>query len=133
MSLSELSSLPRPADTLREAVLRHLRYTLVRGTTNVAPAEFLVPLSLAIRDVIVDRMIDTEKRYTNAQAKRLYYLSMEFLMGRSLGDNLVNLRMVELAREALASLGVNLEDVLESELDAGLGNGGLGRLAACFL
>ena len=133
MSLSDLSSLPRPADTLREAVLRHLRYTLVRGTTNVAPAEFLVPLSLAVRDVIVDRMIDTEKRYTNAQAKRLYYLSMEFLMGRSLGDNLVNLRMVELAREALASLGVNLEDVLESELDAGLGNGGLGRLAACFL
>jgi glycogen phosphorylase len=133
MASYDVLSQLRPTDALRETVLRHLRYTLVRPTHNVTPSELLVPLSLAVRDFIVDRMIDTEKRYTNAQTKRLYYLSMEFLMGRSLGDNLVNLRMMELAREALASLGINLEDVLESELDAGLGNGGLGRLAACFL
>ncbi len=86
-----------------------------------------------MRDRIVDRMLETESRFRHRDAKRLYYLSMEFLMGRSLGDNLSNLRIEELCREVLAGFGVDLDDVLESESDAGLGNGGLGRLAACFL
>jgi starch phosphorylase len=78
-------------------------------------------------------MLETESRFRHKDAKRLYYLSMEFLMGRSLGDNLSNLRIEELCRGVLAGLGVSLDEVLESESDAGLGNGGLGRLAACFL
>ena len=78
-------------------------------------------------------MLETESRYRHKDSKRLYYLSMEFLMGRSLGDNLSNLRVEELCREVLASFGVSLDEVLDSENDAGLGNGGLGRLAACFL
>ncbi len=118
---------------LREAILRHVRYTLVRPTSELKAADYLKPVSLAIRDRIVDRMLETESRFRHKDVKRLYYLSMEFLMGRSLGDNLSNLRIEELCREVLAGFGIDLDDVLESESDAGLGNGGLGRLAACFL
>ncbi len=123
----------RTAELLREAILRHVRYTLVRPTSELKAADYLKPVSLAIRDRIVDRMLETESRFRHKDVKRLYYLSMEFLMGRSLGDNLSNLRIEELCREVLAGFGVDLDDVLESESDAGLGNGGLGRLAACFL
>jgi len=123
----------RTAEMLREAILRHVRYTLVRPTSELQPVDYLKPVSLAIRDRIVDRMLETEARFRHKDAKRLYYLSMEFLMGRSLGDNLSNLRIEELCREVLGGFGVSLDEVLESESDAGLGNGGLGRLAACFL
>jgi glycogen phosphorylase len=123
----------RTAEMLRESILRHVRYTLVRPTSELKPVDYLKPVSLAIRDRIVDRMLETESRFRDKHAKRLYYLSMEFLMGRSLGDNLSNLRLEELCREVLAAFGIDLEDVLDSESDAGLGNGGLGRLAACFL
>ena len=118
---------------LRDAILNHIQYTLVRPISELKPVDYLKPVSLAIRDRIVDRMLETESRYRHNDAKRLYYLSMEFLMGRSLGDNLSNLRIEELCRDVLAGLGVSLDEVLDSESDAGLGNGGLGRLAACFL
>ena len=133
MSSPEFLSQVRPAEVLREAILRHVRYTLVRPTSELKPADYLKPVSLAIRDRIVDRMLETESRYRHKDSKKLYYLSMEFLMGRSLGDNLSNLRFEEPCREVLASFGVSLDEVLDSEADAGLGNGGLGRLAACFL
>jgi starch phosphorylase len=133
MSSPEFLSQVRPAEVLREAILRHVRYTLVRPTSELTPADYLKPVSLAIRDRIVDRMMETESRYRHKDSKRLYYLSMEFLMGRSLGDNLSNLRLEELCSEVLAGFGVSLDAVLDSENDAGLGNGGLGRLAACFL
>ncbi len=133
MSSPEFLSQARPAEVLREAILRHVRYTLVRPTLGLSPADYLKPVSLAIRDRIVERMLETESRYRHKDPKRLYYLSMEFLMGRSLGDNISNLRLEELCREVLAGFGVSLDEVLESENDAGLGNGGLGRLAACFL
>ena len=78
-------------------------------------------------------LLDTGERYRRADAKHLYYLSMEFLMGRLLGDTLCNMRMNEVLESVLADFGVRLDAVLESEPDAGLGNGGLGRLAACFI
>ncbi len=133
MSGSNFLSQVRPADVLRDAIEFHLRYTFIRGGESVIPAEMLAPLSLAIRDQLVDRMLETEQRYRQTDAKRLYYLSMEFLMGRLLGDTMCNLRLHELTREVLAERKINLDDVLETEPDAGLGNGGLGRLAACFL
>ena len=123
----------RPAEVLRDAILNHVQYTLVRPTSELKPIDYLKPVSLAIRDRIVDCMLETESRFRHNDAKRLYYLSMEFLMGRSLGDNISNLRIEELCRGVLAGLGVSLDEVLDSESDAGLGNGGLGRLAACFL
>lgn len=133
MSSPEFLSQARPAEVLREAILRHVRYTLVRPTSELKSGDYLKPVSLAIRDRIVDRMLETESRYRHKDCKRLYYLSMEFLMGRSLGDNVSNLRVEELCREVLAGFGVSLDEVLDNENDAGLGNGGLGRLAACFL
>jgi glycogen phosphorylase len=122
-----------PGEMLRAAILNHVQYTLVRPTSELKPVDYLKPVSLAIRDRIVDCMLETESRFRHSDAKRLYYLSMEFLMGRSLGDNISNLRIEELCRGVLAGLGVSLDEVLDSESDAGLGNGGLGRLAACFL
>ncbi len=133
MASSKPPSHVRPAELLRESIYRHIRYTLVRDVRDLKPAELLTPVSLAIRDRIVDHMLETEDRVRSADAKRLYYLSMEFLMGRALSDNLNNLGEFDLCRQVLAGMGVSLDDVLESELDAGLGNGGLGRLAACFL
>ncbi len=121
MSTPDFLVQARPAEVLREAILRHVRYTLVRPTLDLKAADYLKPLSLAIRDRIVDRMMETEARYRHKDAKRLYYLSMEFLMGRSLGDNLSNLRLEELCREVLAGFGMSLDDVLDSEADAGLG------------
>ncbi len=121
------------AEKLREGIERHVRYTLVRSLDHLTPAELLVPVSLAVRDLFVDQMLETSQRYQKADAKHLYYLSMEFLMGRLLGDTACNMRLTEVLDGVLEEFGVRLEQVLESEADAGLGNGGLGRLAACFL
>ncbi len=133
MSPSNFDSTAAIARTLREGIERHVRYTLVRPLDHLTPAELLIPVSLAVRDLFVDRMLATSKRYRQAGAKHLYYLSMEFLMGRLLGDTVCNLRLNEVLDGVLGEFGVRLEQVLESEADAGLGNGGLGRLAACFL
>src|SRR5579885_3504356 len=120
-------------DELWQAILKHIRYTLAQSRVDLTPKAILRPLALAIRDRLIDGMLETEERYRTTAAKRLYYLSMEFLMGRALSDNLCNLQLTQLCREALAEHGVDLDEVLETEVDAGLGNGGLGRLAACFL
>jgi starch phosphorylase len=122
-----------PVEILREDLARHIRYTLVRQQENLTPVELLIPVSLAVRDQLVDRMLQTEERYRSIDAKRLYYLSMEFLMGRIMGDTAVNLRITDLLAEVLREYGVSVDEVFDAEPDAGLGNGGLGRLAACFL
>ncbi|HEY6309109.1 MAG TPA: glycogen/starch/alpha-glucan phosphorylase [Candidatus Angelobacter sp.] len=121
------------SEPLRESILRHIRYTLARPAGDLVPRELFKPLSLAIRDLLVDRLLKTEQSYREQDVKRLHYLSLEFLMGRWLSDNLCNLRLNEQCRSVLAELNVDLDRVLEVEPDAGLGNGGLGRLAACFL
>jgi starch phosphorylase len=115
------------------AILKHIRYTLGQSRVDLSPQGILRPLALSIRDRLIDGMLETDERHRAAGAKRLYYLSMEFLMGRVLSDNLCNLQLTNLCREALAEHGLDLDEVLEAEADAGLGNGGLGRLAACFL
>jgi starch phosphorylase len=120
-------------EPLRESILRHIHYALARPGGSLVPRELFKPLSLTIRDFMIDGLLKTERRYREAKVKRLGYLSMEFLMGRWLSDNLCNLGLGEQCRTVLAEFGVKLEDVLEVEPDAGLGNGGLGRLAACFL
>lgn len=118
---------------LRDAILRHVKYSLGKDPDTLSPRDLLTALSRAARERMVDAMIETEKRYAKADAKRLYYLSMEFLMGRSLDNNIRNLGIHDLCRETLATMGANLAEVEENEPDAALGNGGLGRLAACFL
>src|SRR5438128_2923734 len=95
--------------------------------------ERLAALSVAVRRPALDAMRESERRYREQDAKRLYYLSMEFLMGRALGNNLTNLGLYDDAKSIIAELGANLEEIASLEPDAALGNGGLGRLAACFL
>src|SRR3954470_7592673 len=124
---------PDSAEKLKHAILWRVRYTMGREPETLHPTEWLKPVSFAVRDRLIDSMLDPEDSYTAAKAKRLYYISMEFLMGRTLGDSLCNLQLLEMCREALDQEGVDLDEVLDAELDAGLGNGGLGRLAACFL
>ena len=90
-------------------------------------------VSLAVRDIMVDRLLDSEERYRRADAKHLCDLSIEYLPGRYLASNLINLGIYDLCRETLVQMGVDWEAVEVSERDPALGNGGLGRLAACFL
>src|SRR2546427_9754092 len=118
---------------LQASIRHHVRYSLGKEWQHLSGPELFRAVALAVRDRLVDRMLATEERYRQAHAKRLYYLSIEFLMGRSLGNNLYNLDILGLCREALLKMEVELEEVEESEDDAALGNGGLGRLAACFL
>jgi glycogen phosphorylase len=120
-------------EPLRQSILRHIRYTLARPAARPTAEELFKPVSLAIRDLLIDHLLDTEQRYQEHDTRRLYYLSMEFLMGRWLSDNLCNLGLMNECGAVLSEFGIDLQDVLEVEPDAGLGNGGLGRLAACFL
>jgi starch phosphorylase len=117
----------------RQDVLRHVTYSLGTTIEQLPPRALCRAVALAVRDRLVEKRLETEQRYRKADAKRLYYLSLEFLIGRSLDNNLANLGLREAYRTALAGLGVSLEEVEEAEVDAALGNGGLGRLAACFL
>lgn len=118
---------------LQEAICRHAKYSLGRAWPELSQHDRFAAVALAVRDRMVDGMLATEDRYLQADPKRLHYLSIEFLMGQSLGDNLRNLGIREPCRQALNNLGADLEPLEDNEPDAALGNGGLGRLAACFL
>jgi starch phosphorylase len=118
---------------LKRALVYHLRHSMGREWPPSSPADVYQALGLALRDRLVDGMLKTEKRYRRRRAKRVYYLSMEYLMGRSLGNNLYNMGLFDTGREALREIGAEMEEVREEEGDASLGLGGLGRLAACFL
>ena len=116
-----------------DAIQHHLKYSLGKTLANSSQREIFLAVVHAVRDSLVDRMLETEARYRKAETKRLYYLSMEYLIGRSLDNNLSNLGIFDLCGQVLQDMGLVLEDILGNEDDAGLGNGGLGRLAACFL
>jgi starch phosphorylase len=119
--------------SLESAIRRHLRYSLGQDARHASRHDLFTATSLAIRERLIDGILETEKRYDQAKTKRLYYLSMEFLIGRSLGNNLDNLNIRAQCEQDLRALGVDLDEIQECEEDAALGNGGLGRLAACFL
>ncbi len=119
--------------SLRDGIEAFLRVARGKVWREAAPRERLQSLCVAIRRPALDAMRSSERRYREQNAKRLYYLSMEFLMGRSLGNNLTNLGLYDEAKGVLSELGADLEELQALEHDAALGNGGLGRLAACFL
>ncbi len=124
---------PNEATTLLASVQNHLLYSQGKDKYGATRHDKFMSLALAVRDRLVERWSATQQRYYRSDAKRVYYLSAEFLMGRALYNNLLNLEMIDTAREALQMGGLSLDDLTEQEPDAGLGNGGLGRLAACFL
>ena len=118
---------------LRRAFLDHLSYSLGKGAVNSTALDRFVALALTVRDRLTYRWAQTQEHYTKTDAKRIYYLSAEFLLGRALANNLHALDLYEKARVLLKDAGLDLADLLEDEPEPGLGNGGLGRLAACFL
>lgn len=121
---------PRPWATY---IQQQLKYQFMKSVADATPDELFRAAAATLRPVVVNGMIQTAERFNAASAKAVYYLSMEFLLGRSLSNNLHNLGLYQVMDDALAALGLRLSDVLEAEPDAALGNGGLGRLAACFL
>jgi len=121
------------AESLIDRFIHHLRFSQAHAFVSATPLDHYLSLARAVRDQIVDQLIATQGAYQKADAKRVYYLSMEYLIGRQLRNNLVCLGLLEEARAGLARLGISLDGLLELEPDAGLGNGGLGRLAACYL
>ena len=124
---------PQSGVSLKDSIKRHLRLTLARHLKNASKREIWMATCYAVRDQVVDRFINTQSKHSEAKTRRVYYLSLEYLMGRLLNSNLCNAGVLEEAKVALDDLGYDLNELLEEEHDMGLGNGGLGRLAACFL
>ncbi len=120
-------------DGLREDFDHHLRYTLARDRYTARDRDRYYALARAVRDRLIERWMATQQTHHKQNVKRIYYLSLEFLIGRLLGSNVVNLQMEDICREAMAQEKLDWTKLCNYEVDAGLGNGGLGRLAACFL
>ncbi len=124
---------PVNTQQLRTEILRHLNYSLGKDVSHATTYDWRMSLSLALRDLVVDPWFASTRKTYEAKAKRVYYLSMEFLIGRLIEDVMINLRLDEVARQTIEDLGQDYSTVVYDEPDAALGNGGLGRLAACFL
>jgi glycogen phosphorylase len=120
-------------ESLVSSIRGHLKYTLARDAVTATRRDWWHSASLAVRDRILQRLLETQARHHNEDVRRVYYLSLEYLIGRLLNSNVFNLELHENLTVALAQLGQSYEEVREEEVDMGLGNGGLGRLAACFL
>ncbi|MCC7325880.1 MAG: glycogen/starch/alpha-glucan phosphorylase [Burkholderiales bacterium] len=124
---------PREVEAFRSAILGKLRYMVAKEPDYACDHDWLIATSLAARDRVIDRWSHSTRRTYRDGRKRVYYFSLEFLIGRMLFDALANLGLAGAARAALAELGVDFDRLRELEPDPALGNGGLGRLAACFM
>ncbi|MRR09114.1 glycogen phosphorylase, partial [bacterium] len=118
---------------LKRSFTDNLTFTIAKDRYSATPRDYFNALALSVRDRLVARWMKTQQTYYKSEAKRVYYLSMEFLIGRLLRNNLLNLQLEEACQDAMDDLGLDLEELEGQEWDAGLGNGGLGRLAACYL
>ena len=118
---------------LKDDYAWHLRYSQAKAQDNATQRDQYTAFALCVRDRLIERWIETQATYRDQNVKRIYYLSLEFLIGRLLGNNVINLKMDPICQEALADHGIDWHSLRDVEVDAGLGNGGLGRLAACFL
>jgi glycogen phosphorylase len=124
---------PISVEAIKEQLLEKIRLQLAKPPESATQRDWWRVTCKVVHEQLVGAMLDTQQRHYHANARRIYYLSMEYLMGRLLANNLHNAKMFEAMREALAELGQDVEEIIEEEYDMGLGNGGLGRLAACFL
>ena len=120
-------------ETLKESIIDNMKNLYRKTIDEATPQQVYQAVAYAVKDVIIDQWIATHKAYDENDAKIVYYLSMEFLMGRALGNNMINIGAQKEIREILAELGFDLNTIEDQEPDPALGNGGLGRLAACFL
>ena len=120
-------------ETFKKDVVYNVKSIFRKTIDEATPAQVFQAVAYAVKDIIIDEWIATHKEYEKQDAKTVYYLSMEFLMGRALGNNMINICAYDEIREALDEMGFDLNVIEDQEPDAALGNGGLGRLAACFL
>ncbi|MBN2653059.1 MAG: glycogen/starch/alpha-glucan phosphorylase [Spirochaetales bacterium] len=120
-------------DSLMWGFAEHLRFTCGVDRFIATPHDKYLSMAYTIRDRIINRWLATQQAHYKSDTKRVYYMSLEFLMGRAMGNNVINLELEDVVKEVLTDFGYNWEELREEEQDAGLGNGGLGRLAACFL
>jgi starch phosphorylase len=120
-------------ESLKESFVHNLEFALAKDEFSATDRDKFNSLALTVRDRLVERWIETQQNYYRQKCKRVYYLSLEFLIGRALGNAVINLGLERNVEQAMRELGTSLEELQELEHDAGLGNGGLGRLAACFL
>jgi starch phosphorylase len=132
-SSTETTGAPVTVDGVRAAIVEKLTYAVGKNAIAASTHDWFVATTLAVRDMIVDEWMHSTTQTYQDDEKRVYYLSLEFLIGRLLFDAMGNLQVIDTVREALAGLGVDLDLLKEVEPDAALGNGGLGRLAACFM
>ena len=130
---AETALLPFDQKAIEASILRHFSHTLGRELGDASAYHIYQAVAMTVRDRVMDRWRVTRARVLKEAPRRTCYLSMEFLMGRAFGNALLNLELTDTVNEALQSLGLDLNTIEELEPDAGLGNGGLGRLAACFL
>jgi len=122
-----------PTMRVIKSFLEHIEYTLGKDKYTAVDRDIFNALSYAVRDRLVERWLDTQQAYYHKDPKRIYYVSMEFLMGRYLENALINMGLLDDYRNAMEALGYDFDRLIDKEEDAGLGNGGLGRLASCFL
>ncbi len=130
---SKVATQMNDVESLRASISKHLIYTIGKDAFAASKRDWLYALSTAVRDLLIERWMDTTRRTYQQDAKRIYYLSMEFLPGRTLSNALIALGLHDACSEALRELGLDLDELDVLEPDPALGNGGLGRLAACFL
>jgi starch phosphorylase len=127
------SFFPTAAKSIQDSIIHHLLSFQGRDPERSGASDIYKALAFTLRDIMVEKWIKTQKTFYAKKKKRVYYLSLEFLIGRSLGNSIINLGLFDEVKEAVEGLGYSMEEIREQEEDAALGNGGLGRLAACFM
>ena len=120
-------------ETFKKEVVENVKYLYRKTMDEASEQEIFQAVSYVVKDVIIDQWLATQQEFDKADPKIVYFMSMEFLMGRALGNNLINLTVYNEVKEALEEMGINLNAIEDQEPDPALGNGGLGRLAACFM
>jgi starch phosphorylase len=133
LSPSTNELLGRDKASIQKDFVDHLEFSLAKDRYSATGHDFFKSLAYTVRDRLFERWIETHQSYYAQDVKRVYFISMEYMLGRLLGNAMLNLGITEITKNALLELGLDLEELQEIECDAGLGNGGLGRLAACFL
>ncbi|MDP2785117.1 MAG: glycogen/starch/alpha-glucan phosphorylase [Sulfurimicrobium sp.] len=132
-SSDEHAPLNHSLDSVKQSLTNHLIFSIGKDPITATERDWFFTLANVVRDRLIERWMETMRRYYEHDAKRVYYLSMEFLIGRSLMNSVLNIGFIDEVRQACIDAGIELDRVSELEFDAALGNGGLGRLAACFL
>ncbi len=133
LTTSSNKLLGKDPESIKNDFVNHMEFSLGKDEYAATVQDCYSSIAMTTRDHLIEKWLKTQQTYYNENAKRVYYLSLEFLIGRTLGNSLINLGLYNDADKAMHELGYELEELREKEWDAGLGNGGLGRLAACFL